>query len=193
MADDEKQLSAEQWFGRADAFWSASRYLGRDKPAGPMPVVICMAFATEAYLKSLLTIRRTSVPRTHNLHRLFELLPDADRAEIEGRWNKRSLPAVQKALETAPDKFDDPAGLMLALKEAALAFMDWRYLVDGKSYWFLGGFPMEVREFIFELHPEWEANLPDEYGKTRPADGMRSEPSGRAGLSEGKAGAPTRD
>jgi len=170
MNKEQKQLSAEQWFGRADDFWATSRYLEREKPAGIMPVMVCKAFATEAYLKALLTLRGTPVPQTHNLHRLFEMLPAADKCQIEEGWNQNTLPGLLKAQKTAPDFADVPSNLAEALKQAALAFLDWRYLAEGTLYWFVGGFPMQVREVIFEAKPDWRDNPPDEHGKPRPAD-----------------------
>ena len=167
-APKRKQLTAAEWFGRVDEFWAASAHLGKNVPHLTTPNVVSGAFAMEAYLKCLLTLRKKAFPPDHNLHRLFKLLPIEDRNAIEKVWNEDALPKILQAQKTAPKAFAGhmPKTLNQALKRAREAFKEWRYMTTGGvRYFTVGRFGMHVRDVILQIHPEWRADPPDIFGR----------------------------
>jgi len=168
-----RPLTAAAWLGRADQFWMAAQALIQS-PMGlatfPIPAVTCQAFATEAYLKGLLTLRGAPFPNDHNLLELFKRLPIADRESIEARWNIECLPNALKSKANAPAGFNIPTSLRGALKQSKNAFVLWRYFSEDLNegiYFGVDLFPVFVRELILQAHPEWRTNPPDGWGKQR--------------------------
>jgi hypothetical protein len=165
VAEHKKQLSAPKWFGRADEFMIAAGKL-QDNLSPAIPIVVCRAFAAEAYLKCLLTVRQKHFPPDHDLKRLFTLLPLADKQYIEESWNRRTLAKMPKpGAPGAPVGLVIPKTLQQALKQARHAFKEWRYTDTGVLHWFVGSFPDDTRRAILTAHPEWEADPPDSFGK----------------------------
>jgi hypothetical protein len=161
--------TAAQWFGRADEFWAAADLIGARGVKSPViPNVVCRSFASEAYLKCLLTIRQKHFPPEHDLELLFRRLPDDDKKAIEEAWNVKCLPTLQKAARNAPQKLKDagliPNTLNQALKMAANAFKDWRYNPRGMMAFMLNTFPLHVRDVIIATQPDWRDDPPDAHG-----------------------------
>jgi HEPN domain-containing protein len=78
---------------------------------GLMGSVVLHAFAVELALKALCMKRRINFPRTHDLSRLFALLPQEDQVLASEGYAKR-----------------DPASLLTdVLRTNANAFEEWRY------------------------------------------------------------------
>lgn len=163
--NEKKQLTVAQWFGRGDEFWASARILEKADSQLASPNVVLRAFATEAYLKCLLTLRKKHFPPDHDLKRLFDLLPLDDKNLIEEEWNKYTFPNLSKAASTAPTGITVANSLRQALKLSSSAFKDFRYRASGNKYWYLGSFPMQVRHRVFTIHPDWENSPPDIFGK----------------------------
>lgn len=124
------------------------------------PSELHRAFAAEAYLKSLLTLRKKHFPQDHNLWRLFGLLPLEDKRQIEESWNAETLPNVLQAAKNPPPDIVPPTTMMQCLKKSAEAFKEWRYNTKETRYWWLGSFPNNVRNCILDLRPEWRTSSP---------------------------------
>jgi hypothetical protein len=102
----------------ADSFWLAAARNMEQRRINPtqlqmllIPGVVCLAFSIELGIKAIL-LRTSQPPRTHNLKRLFALLPANIQEEIVAASGKsRTI-------------FD------AALLEAAHVFEEWRYVYD---------------------------------------------------------------
>lgn len=157
-------MTPDEWFVRADQFWSAGAILAREEHLNDeelgFPNVTCRAFAAEAYLKCLLELRGRSFPADHDLRRLFRHLPSEDQAKIEQTWTENSLPGVVSRARFNPKGTVKTSTFSQALKQSALAFKHFRYVQARANYWVLAGFPSDVRNCILNLRPEWRNNPP---------------------------------
>jgi hypothetical protein len=169
---DNKPLKASQWFGIADQFIRGASMLAEyielsGSGAVLLPDLTSRAFATEAYLKCLLTIRRRKCPNVHNLEMLFGLLPPADQKYNKAKWDVHSLPTLVAAADdpTKPKGFPVVRDLEGALHVSKDAFIEWRYETSLGAVWYLLHFPFFVRERILESKPKWEKSPPDFLGK----------------------------
>lgn len=160
-----RRLTAAEWFGRADQFLAAANYLETERKHLMIPNVVLRAFASEAYLKCLLTFRQKQFPPTHDLHLLFSRLPSEDRGQIEKEWNAAMLPMLQHVSTHTTAEFTVGTTLIQVLKQCAEAFKEWRYEVEQPRYWTLGGFARHVRGRITQLNPDWADDPPDIFGK----------------------------
>lgn len=158
-----RRMGAGEWFGMADQFSAAAHIIVQhSNSAGKhfiFPQVACRAFAAEAYLKCLLTLRSKHFPPDHNLRTLFRILPAEDRAIIEEWWNAETLPNVLRAGQN-PTTFPVPSTFEQCLKRSAEAFKEWRYNTKETRYWWLGGFPNNVRRRILDMKPDWVISPP---------------------------------
>jgi hypothetical protein len=163
--NDRRKMVADEWFLRADQFWIAAEWLARQEDVASerliFPNITCRAFASEAYLKCLLTLRGKHFAPDHDLRYLFKLLPLDDKDAIEQSWNEGSLPAVLARAPDHPSGVETPRTLSQALKRSALAFKDFRYRSpSGRGHWFLGNQPLDVRNHVLALVPEWKTKPP---------------------------------
>jgi hypothetical protein len=195
MADKKRRPNAREWFGRADEFWLAATMFGLKGEHGPIiPNVVCRAFASEAYLKCLLTIRQKHFPPEHDLHLLFGLLPLLDKQAIEAPWNVHCLPILRQAKANVPPSINAdliPNTLTQALKAAANAFKDWRYQVEGPQPFMLNTFAIHVRDVIIDAHPDWRDDPPDAHGR-QSKDRVQSSEKARSHADAMRAESPWR-
>ena len=82
---------------------------------GLMSSVVLHAFALELALKALCVKRGQAYPKTHDLSKLFDLIPPDDRA------------AAAKGYEQRHPNSKVKGGLEAILKANAHAFEEWRY------------------------------------------------------------------
>jgi hypothetical protein len=102
----------------ARAFWLAAN---QNMDSGPgqfqkllVPGVVCAAFSAELGIKAML-LPNGSVPRTHNLKKLFLKLPQASQDRI------------------IPQCSDTCEEFLASLGGVANAFEDWRYIYESAS------------------------------------------------------------
>jgi len=102
----------------ANSFWLAAARNMEQRRLSPtqfqmllVPGVVCLAFSIELGIKAML-LPSGKPPKTHNLTKLFQLLPVAVQEQI--------VTACRKPRE----QFDG------ALDSVANAFEDWRYVYD---------------------------------------------------------------
>lgn len=168
---EKKPLKAAQWFGIADQFIRGAQTLGgyheqTGDGSQVLPDLTCRAFATEAYLKCLLTIRRRAFPNIHDLKQLFELLLPADQKYIRSEWDEHSLPIILGAANAGfPRNVPVVRDFHGALLHSKDAFVEWRYETNLGATWYLLHFPFFVRERVLQSKPKWVSSPPDFFGK----------------------------
>jgi len=147
-------------FKSGECFHYSGRLL---QGAGPelytcQPGVVCLAFATEAYLKALLTLEGKEYKEIHNLYRLYYDLPITARNQISDWWNAECLPTLQSSqrLPGLSKKYVTPTNLSGCLRSSAKAFVNWRYNHLDYQQWSLMTFPAHVRRRILLLKPDWD-------------------------------------
>lgn len=100
-------LLEQKWQELQDALYE-------DHPEFLFPFIVNASFACELYLKAIHYFNGTKFPKSgtdgHNLEKLFDLLPIADKQHLVNSFQMEY-----------GDTFD------LELSAAALAFLDWRY------------------------------------------------------------------
>lgn len=104
-----------------------------------------LAFALELYLKSLLLLCRCPVPKTHNLIRLYRLLPEKQRVTIIAIYDKSAKDlapeagvlsmSVGQGGTSGTQQHPTDVGLEAVLERNKDVFVNWRYFystaVDG--------------------------------------------------------------
>ncbi|MEY9157342.1 hypothetical protein [Bradyrhizobium japonicum] len=126
------------------------------------PAMVLSAFASELYLKCILTIETGQpIDPSHDLHNLFRKISLKSRKRLQSLWaddvlteqNQRMRKAVKA---TTGD--DVPTDLAWALENGANAFTQLRYIHEnngqGTSF-ILGNLPDMLRLVVLELKPEW--------------------------------------
>jgi hypothetical protein len=127
------------------------------------PLVANLAFASELYLKCLIIIEtKQQAIMQRDLRKLFSMLPQKTREEIEKRCDAILTKPPQYDLSNAPDHAKEaeaqrPKNFRDALKAGKDAFKDWRYMYEGDAAppFALLIFPDILRAIILERHPEW--------------------------------------
>jgi hypothetical protein len=120
---------------------------GNDIPVSdiPGPLVVCTAFASELYLKSLILRRENSV-RGHNLWVLF---------------TEKLIPDERRAIVAEIENYPAPA-LLAQLERMSEAFRDWRYLYERPTMSLnisaLSALALALYRTIRKLEPEWSVN-----------------------------------
>lgn len=160
-----KPMTEGQWFARGEQFLIASNALSKC-PEGSthwvdLPLVGCRAFATECYLKCLLTMDQIKFPYTHNLRDLFYLLPVGRRQKLGKEWASWVKGRLPKTSQDAPVGWKSPRTLGIALQQSARAFEQFRYQSTDVGGWSLMIFPWMVRDTIIEERPHWDDYEPN--------------------------------
>lgn len=124
-------------------------------------VVVLAAFASELFIKCIVTLESGHQPTGHDLATLFSKLSGPVRAKIEKLWDtefgaKRAaeLDAVEKDLGvTIPRDFSS------LLRLGAKSFAQVRYAHERKpaGNFFLTDFPLLLRAAIIDMKPGWAA------------------------------------
>ncbi|MGY8705126.1 hypothetical protein RAD16_05205 [Bradyrhizobium sp. 18BD] len=172
------QLDPFKIYMNAERFRAADAILRSDanmKDYGPTiaaPSMVLSAFASELYLKCLFVIETgRSPPDTHDLRKLFTLLSDLVRNDIENSWDAyNSTPSrvsVFEAIERQTGRAV-PRDLRWHLKAGGDGFTSLRYQHEERHQnvaFFLGDFHLMVRDAVLFKRPSW-ANLI--HGPARP-------------------------
>lgn len=117
--------------------------------------LVLESLAAELYLKALLAIAPGTVPKSHDLYELFRQLPRNTKATLRKRHSEvaRKDAFLMSLCESG---FELSLDSLLKLNKDS--FAQYRYLHEGKakSAFLLSVFIECARQFILELHPEWE-------------------------------------
>jgi len=133
-------------------------------PPGMVPMVVCMTFSVELYLKCLVWLE-TGAPRQrgHSLVSLFGLIAPARQARVKHHYDAFIGPHRDRIEATpAPDFGPGSTEFGSALQVASDGFADWRYayernMVSGPNL--AQYFAYAVRRSIIEVRPDWEQFL----------------------------------
>jgi hypothetical protein len=126
------------------------------------PAMMLSVFASELYLKCLLSMELGKVPNTHNLKALFRDLQPATRKRLEDLWDQDiRRPQRQTVLDhirTSPGGQNLRLDLVYARDVGANSFIELRYLYEtNETYFLLGDFPNLLQAVILERQPSWQA------------------------------------
>ena len=124
------------------------------------PAMMLSVFASELYLKCLLSMENGKVPNTHNLKALFKYLQPATRKRLEELWDQSvrqpHRQVVLNHIRTLPEGQNLRLDLTYALDIGANSFIELRYLYEtNRTYFLLGDFPDMLRTVILERQPSW--------------------------------------
>lgn len=112
-----------------------------------LPSVVCIAFAAELYLKSMIVERTGKMPESHRLDRLYNSLTTEQQKRVRRHYAQYA--------EVGKLKLKEHIG------ELANAFVDWRYAFEGsKNVRIDYLFALARASFtaITEDHPDWETS-----------------------------------
>ncbi|MFW6028249.1 MAG: hypothetical protein ACOC9Q_01850 [bacterium] len=146
-------LNAEE-FRRAAIMLEGDQLRGDQMdPHVSVPLAVCNAFAAEMYLKFLVLIRTGKEARnTHNLRKLFNLLPRSIQRLIQREWE--NPPAIEQAIRAEISERFGSRTFDQTLDESADAFVEWRYHYEHKSLRrFSGDLMGAFRRVVFSLYP----------------------------------------
>ena len=107
----------------------------------PIPAITCIAFSCEVYLKTIIFYFGPSIPKTHDLKRLFYLLPEDIRDNIQKAYNN-------------PSKFAND------LDDTKEYFVTSRYLYEKESWRFNIDFIVWFRKKLREVVNNQIKNVP---------------------------------
>jgi hypothetical protein len=110
------------------------------------PAFMTAAFCAELYLKCLLRISGKPVPHTHNLSRIFRLLPAEFQADVE-----RQYAATDGAPATAREAIENAVGAF----EAYRYYFQSRHLLSPNKQISAKAIIISVRNVIWEQRPKW--------------------------------------
>ena len=171
---------AQTFFERAEWFHFTSLFL-LTQPQNmafiySFPHIILKAFATEAYLKSLILIEGNTAPNIHHLLSLFDKLTPESQHAIRRLWDKECGSQLKKMRSVDTKGLKVPRTLREALNQSSDAFLEWRYSGPGAMPAFtIMSFPLWVRVRILELEPDWKPDWPN------PLAWLNSEPEVHSG------------
>lgn len=121
------------------------------------PLGALRAFTTELYLKCLIVLNKTLVPRTHELVSLFAKLPLRQQKRMNELYDARAASdgAFQEMQASLPNQ---KLTLAFALKEMNKTFETWRYAYESPFETSLLGNPWEAAgRLILELRPDFSS------------------------------------
>jgi hypothetical protein len=167
--------AAEKIFEHAECFYQASAVLHTHDPVGPHPDnhkrthaaltlieprIVIEAFTTELFLKCLICIETGSVPREHNLKKLFDLLSKATRTRIESWWDSEVATRRREEWDEL-EKFGlkIPRDLPKALDKGTDAFKLYRYSYEENTeglHYYLEDLPALLERLILEMRPDFK-------------------------------------
>jgi hypothetical protein len=128
---------------------------------GSIPLIVCMNFSVELYLKCLIRLERNKVPRrVHELETLFALVSPARQDRIKCHYDAWMAPSLEwyKAWAKKNGYPESSVDFHVILKTTSTGFKTWRYAYEREmpkgangSYYLAYG----VRQTIIELRPKW--------------------------------------
>ena len=167
-ASAKAQIEPVKIFAHASAFHKSCELLQRSAtatdPASGLPndqligiiahpAMALSAFASELYLKCLLSIETGTVPRGHDLHSLFLRLKAETRHELDDLWDidirQPERSAVLEEIRKRPGAENFRLDLRYALEKGAKGFEELRYFYEEEnSFFLLSDFPYLLRKVI---------------------------------------------
>lgn len=125
------------------------------------PTVILNSLSLEFFLKTFLYLRNVQVPGTHNLFRLFALLPPSDQADLMARYDKLIQAQRKPGKNLASSGFDK---LDEALKKMANGFESRRYWYEdipaSRGEYLIGSsVPRVFVQAIIAIKPSWAKDV----------------------------------
>jgi len=125
-------------------------------PSVIAPACAVAALATELLLKSLISDEGlNAVPRSHDLERLYGLIEQATKVDIEAQWGElMKLPEMAERLRQSPSHKME---LGACLTESKDAFENYRHIYEPSRQvaFTVGSLPHLLRNIILTMHPEW--------------------------------------
>jgi hypothetical protein len=158
MTDDELE---RLMFITAKTFEDVSRMTFQQMDAGKVHLGFVYgangALSIELFLKCLLTIVKTPFPRTHDLLKLFKLLPIEVQRDIEATHADR---ASKDRIFLRLNRIGMKTDLATLLEEGKDTFEKFRYPYEGfpsgeKLAFGLGIFGECIADLILDLRPDW--------------------------------------
>ncbi|WP_144030871.1 hypothetical protein [Bradyrhizobium japonicum] len=126
--------------------------------------MVLSAFASELYLKCLFVLETSrDPPEIHDLRKLFLLLSQAARDELEAAWNLYAAQPNRVRVYEAIERLTGsvvPRDLRWSLRNGSDAFTSLRYLHEERNQntkFFLGDFPAMVRGIVLRRRPQWSS------------------------------------
>ena len=149
-----KKEYAQSVFDMANGFYEAALRSGEAVPNGddggtlaPMtPMIVCFSFASELYLKSLISNQGEKAKKLHGLNDLYLALTADTKKILSENYKKKTGKSVQRMK-------DD-------IKQFSYAFMDWRYVFEKEnlqeiSVQNLVSFSQSLYITVRSLNPNW--------------------------------------
>lgn len=128
-------------------------------PPEAVPMVVCMTFSVELYLKCLVWLETGKAPRGHNLEQLMALVSQPIRDRVKHHYDDFIDQGPYKSGFTGPGVQPDAAVFDVALKVASDGFVSWRYVYEQDMAHGLNlamYFAYAVRRTIIEVRPDFE-------------------------------------
>ncbi len=153
--------STKKMFDNAEIFFKASNVLSRVISEGHPEAIVAvntnMALSLEIYLKCLQVTETNSFRfrRIHEILTLYQNLSHESQSKIEQYYNLhiKDNPTIMAMLSQFPNT---NLSITHVLSEINKAFVDWRYIFEGKggSFYGVDTIIMAVKSRILELCPK---------------------------------------
>jgi hypothetical protein len=176
-----KNIDPKQIYIHAMGFFYVEQILGNlnlDPQSmadiGQCPVVLS-SLNSELFLKCIICIETSRVPRGHHLDELFKLVSPTMRKRIQQIWDAEVVPFRAKMwdqIDAATTGRRVPRDLPTALRGASKTFEKIRYSYEGNIQnveFFVGDLPRILRRVIVELRPDF-LGLRRRFSEVRPLD-----------------------
>jgi HEPN domain-containing protein len=116
------------------------------------PSIVCLAFATELYLKDLLTLLKKSPKRSHIIFDLFLELPSETQKEIFDHKSISKNPFMTKGCMLSPRYFSKEytefERFIDQMKGISDAFKEWRYSYEHGTLTYDSSFALALIESV---------------------------------------------
>ena len=150
-------------FRMGESCYAASRQLlyqhSEDRLKVAAAAVLCNSFACEAYMKAILMLQGAAdVPQTHDLETIFSELNEPTRQLVERWWDEQCQPEIESLRSRVEESgYSPPRTLAHALRQAANAFVEWRYGAGDDELYSIAWLPGPLRAIALQERPDLEA------------------------------------
>ena len=140
---------------QAEDFLNAYHILQEHSHASA-PIIVCLSFAAELYLKNLYGVLGHSVPEGHDLWVLFRRLPNKVKQSI---YNHESIKQMEPFLNEFPlwdvrrytEKCCFKRAFKKQLQEISNGFIHWRYAHEHRKLNYESGFALTFISVLREI------------------------------------------
>ena len=144
---------------QADDFLKAYQVLEKNYNAETLmimgPSIVCLAFAVELYLKDLHFALTGNTPRGHNIHELFEKLPQQIRQEIFATKAISENPFMSRGNIFSPKyyshSYSEYERFVDQMKEISNGFEKWRYSYECPTLQYESFFALALIEAFISI------------------------------------------